>query len=491
MDNNNNQDKKDTSKSFLDRLNGERNKTSNSQKANKAINLGSSIVKLGGNISKVSSIALTLITNPVTWVLTGILLVFLASYSGVSILGQSDYGKNCASLTQTTAETTGVSGGGGGPWTEKGSTPYKTAIQVRDGLKQYGLSGTGIAAVMGNMAQESGFQIGANNSNGHGGGDGGHGLIQWTDANRKAKLNAVAAHMGKSVDNIDVQLKMAETEMSEPSMFDSMVWKPNNVKLMSSATNIDEATSRFYLSAMEAGQGQTHDPDGSLPNRQKFAKEAYKVFDLSSIKGDESKLGGGGSGSDSNTQGSSGDSDHCTSDSNDPASTSDILKFALSLAWPHDQKERGNSHGSEDGKAEARPSYVAAKEKAMKAGGDAEIYASCDRFVATVMRDTVDQKFPWGPVPTQDSYLRSSSKWKKVSCQNAKGGDIMVVNNGSEQHIMVYGDKTFLVSASNGDRTATVDGRSDSCCTGDIVRNADDVGPATVFRFSGTPDPVK
>lgn len=64
--------------------------------------------------------------------------------------------------------------------------------------------------------------------------------------------------------------------------------------------------------------------------------------------------------------------------------------------------------------------------------------ASCDVFVGTVLRVTVDKKFPRGR-DEQTPYLKKSKKWKRVSRKKKKPGDIIEqkYNNGGS-HIMIY-----------------------------------------------------
>lgn len=196
-----------------------------------------------------------------------------------------------------------ASGGGSGEWTKKGTKRYNTAKQVFEHLtKDLGLSGAAAAGVMGNMARESyGFDTAAKNPN-----DGGEGLIQWTFG-RQQQLEARARKAGKPWTDLGVQIDQLESDLKNPAMLVSGKYSAQTLLSFGQLTNPEDAASHFYLSAMEAGQGWNHDPDGSEPERRANAVTAYKLFNGSSVSADTSKLaaasgkGGKVSGSSSNS----------------------------------------------------------------------------------------------------------------------------------------------------------------------------------------------
>ena len=57
------------------------------------------------------------------------------------------------------------------------------------------------------------------------------------------------------------------------------------------------------------------------------------------------------------------------------------------------------------------------------------VLASCDRFVATILRATgADPTYPWGAVANQLDYMQSSPKWEMVSCQDRLPGDVLITS---------------------------------------------------------------
>lgn len=73
-----------------------------------------------------------------------------------------------------------------------------------------------------------------------------------------------------------------------------------------------------------------------------------------------------------------------------------------------------------------------------------DILASCDRGVAIAMVATkTDPKYPYGAVEEQYRYMKSNSKYQKVSCGERKPGDIMIwwyegQSNSRASHTTLY-----------------------------------------------------
>lgn len=185
---------------------------------------------------------------------------------------------------ETYAGTTSGDSGSMGSWTQSGSTEYKNAKAVAQNLRGLGFSGVAIAGIMGNMAHESGFKTGALN----GSGDGGKGLIQWT-GKRRAELESFAKEKGLDSGSLKLQLMMLDRDLKKKDFWVS-AYKPISPKILSHASSPKDAALRFYLSQFEAGGGWSHDPDGTAGKREANAQEAYSLFHLSGIKGNDSKL---------------------------------------------------------------------------------------------------------------------------------------------------------------------------------------------------------
>lgn len=119
-------------------------------------------------------------------------------------------------------------------------------------------------------------------------------------------------------------------------------------------------------------------------------------------------------------------------------------KLAVSIAYPRNQHAKANVVGADiNGVSVAPPKYKTAKKKAIAMGthpwgeGMANLYASCDRFVATVIINTTDKGLPWGATDTQQRYLDNSPKWKRYTKKSqAKPGDIWVTKTNG--HVILY-----------------------------------------------------
>lgn len=116
----------------------------------------------------------------------------------------------------------------------------------------------------------------------------------------------------------------------------------------------------------------------------------------------------------------------------------DLVAAAVAMSYPNSAASRVD--GDLWGASKALPAYKAAKEAAMqistKPEGAPGLYASCDRFVATVAILFQDPDVPWGNVPMQYDYLDASPKWQRYTDLNqAQPGDIWVTRN---VHIMTF-----------------------------------------------------
>ncbi len=242
------------------------------------------------------SLTIGLIVGGVTACIASFIIFIAVIYS--VIIGVKG---TCA--PDTSNPIAGQVSGATGEWTQKGSKEYNTAKTIFDRLtKDLGVSGAAAAGALGNIAQESKFNTSAVNAS-----DNGAGLIQWTFA-RTTALKSFAEKKGKSWTDLDVQIEMLENDMKNQAMWTSGKFKDNSLKTFGTTTDPKEAAERFYISQMEAGGGYASDPDGSGTKRIANAETAYKLFNGSSVKADESKLGSTG-GKNTNSSSNSADSD--------------------------------------------------------------------------------------------------------------------------------------------------------------------------------------
>lgn len=237
------------------------------------------------------------------------------------------------------------------------------------------------------------------------------GVAQW-DKDRSVTFVKYAIEQGKLWSDTQVQLDFFKKEMDDGYEHDLAVKKgffqPGR-------------TPREYALAFEESFERAGQP--AMENRYKAADEAMVKFTGSGTMG--------GSGSAGCSGGGGGNYDN-----------SSIAALAISLAWP----TREQSIAPGDGKSKAKPEYLKAKQDAMAKSPDPQpnLYSSCDRFVATVLKLTVDPDIPWGNSDAQFAYLSGSSKYEKITTKSAlRPGDVLSANG----HIMIFtGDKIAAAS---------------------------------------------
>lgn len=366
-----------------------------------------------------------------TWVAMVAVLVLIYCYSLTHVIGQNENSLGCG---------TAVAGTGGidaGPI----QIDPKTGVAVKESawksiggwLMSYSfpfldnkpMTKEQAAGVIGNMMRESGLtpsmpQGGfdgptagwvardAPNSAliGKGGGKG-VGLIQW-DGFRRDDLAKLAESKGKHWYDYDLQLEFVVQEL-----------KGAEGANLAAAFNKPGLTVEEYTKIWEEKYERAGVP--AIEERIKFAKDFYTNFD-------------GGSGATVKTGGS------CMMGGGDASAmdASGVVALAISIAYP--TRAPSVVRGDISGANIAPQAYKDAKAKAQQLGGADPmpgLYASCDRFVATVLKNTVDKDIPWGSSGTQSSYFKNSSKWKPYNSKSqAKPGDVWVTNGGG--HIIIY-----------------------------------------------------
>ncbi|WP_295730192.1 phage tail tip lysozyme [uncultured Limosilactobacillus sp.] len=271
-----------------------------------------------GQWIKKHSLKFALVSGGVLSVLGVMLLaIFMFFYSENS----------CSPNQQNESSDIATAGMANGDWTKPGTESYKIAKQIWDRLhKDLGIDGAADAGVMGNIAHESGgFNLKAEN----GSGDGGHGLMQWT-GNRRTALRNFAQQQGMDENSLELQIRMIENDMRNPAMWASGKYKDNSLKLFGHLTDPKEAASRFYISGLEAGQGWTHDPDGTEGKRQGYAETAYKVFGGENLSADDSLLGNAMSGATAGASAEESSENKCATNT-DSGGDSDIISIAKKL----------------------------------------------------------------------------------------------------------------------------------------------------------------
>lgn len=408
-----------------------------------------------------------LVLNPIFWIIIAVLIIIAFIASTQSIVGKTDYNIECDSQ------------GVGGVSLDSDADDFTRQSAIASWLTSTPFDITGgkplnreqAMGIMGNLMEES---YGANNfaiQNDHskekwktcdnncvlawGNADGkGIGIVQW-DTGRRIKLVKFAISEGTQWHDLNTQLKYLKSEMDSGYDSDQLV----KGGFHDMTKSIDEYTKIWNVWFERSGASGT--PAGDNP-RIKKANDFAALYT-------------GGSG------GSSGGglSSNCLGGGMGSVDTSNLIQLAIASAWPN----RNDSLGScpqgytNCGLSFAKPEYIAAKEAAEAATGQDPLrglFASCDRYVATMLRATgTDPNFPWGDTGLQGNYLRNNKNgWQKISCQDRQPGDVL----WRPGHIMLYlgnvNGKDSLGSASHKERTAAINPVS---CSGSRF-NADGKG---------------
>lgn len=297
------------------------------------------------------------------------------------------------------------------------------------------------AAMLGNMQQESGLDpratqsgwISKDASNSQvraaGASSGGKaiGLIQW-DGDRKKDLLDYADSQNKVWSDVTVQLEFLRKEMES-------TYEANRLKQY--GFNDTSKSVKELVHAFDKAFERSGTPN--YPNREKYAEEAMASL---------------------NPGGTSGMS--CLMGSYDNSSAAAL---AISIAYPTRPPSKVGA-GDPNGVRNAPAAYKAAKNTAQAKGGNdpmPTLYASCDRFVATVVKITMDPGIPWGDTSAQFAYLSKSSKWQRYDDRSkAQPGDIWMTTG--KGHIIMYvgmvNGKDSIAHASYHDRVGAIEAAS-------------------------------
>lgn len=368
-----------------------------------------------------------------------ILHVALTSTLGAGLLGGMyvynsnkplDSGSVCTTRNNGSQSYSGATSGGadGAAWTQSGSTQYTNAKAVAAKLQSLGFSGNAIAGIMGNMAQESGFQTSVLN----GSGDGGKGLMQWTGG-RRTELESFAKSKNMDSSSLELQLLMMAKELGESDMWAS-AYKTISPTILSGSSSPADAALRFYLSAFEAGQAYTSDPDGSAPKREAYAQQAYATFNLSGVHANDSALAsllGGGSESTatSNSALAEGVNAALCSGSSNTGDTSSIVSTAESLLGYFTYSQPNRTDVSNSG------SYTSISSiSQVKRDGQTD----CSGYVWLVLKlagySVPDQMWFTG---SMNDYMKQGKYLKEVDQSQAKAGTVIFTDGSGDDHAAI------------------------------------------------------
>lgn len=290
-----------------------------------------------------------------------------------------------------------------------------------------GLSNQQSAGIVGNMFVESGGYT--NRLQGADPGKGpanpqnvssGWGLVQWTPG---SKVIGIQKNSGVSGSIVDLQTQL-DVLWWEISVGDENAVLP----AMKAASDVASATAAFQNSFERPA-----DRTGSLGERTAFANTAFKTFPTT-VSGTAPVAGGA-----TPTTPASAPTSSCGS-STPGIVQGNIVQTAQGFALP--QPVQNTSGGW---KAEAKPSFVSAVEQydsAVLSLGE-PAFADCGIFVSTVMRASgVDKDYPPSGTQVQQDYLKSHPDKYQIlenpQMAQLQPGDILLVNNASDHHTLIY-----------------------------------------------------
>lgn len=390
-------------------------------------------------------------------VLVLIVLVLIMVVPPIQTIGRNEAADGCYGI----GEAKGSSGGSSGLKLDKDAKvnshnvgTYLTTTNFGGPFGNKPFTKEMAAGVIGNFGQESGFnseltQYGAglnkdmSNEEIIALGDSNYGkavgFAQW-DGVRRKKLAEFAKEKGGHWSDLGIQMDYLRHEL-ETGEGDNLV--------AGGFTDPGKSVDDLTLIFMERFERAGHP---AMENRYRFAQEFMKDF----------KGGGTISGSSSN----SGKSASCRSGSSgSSADMSSVVALAKSIAWDRNKPDEAAkvpvAPSDPDGVQNAKNEYKDAKKQAEEKGGKdpfsyggESLYASCDRFVATVLKNTVDPQVPWGATAEQQAYFEQSSDWQEIpsKASELQPGDVMVVGGATGHIVLFVGDhegKPHVAQASN------------------------------------------
>lgn len=385
--------------------------------------------------------------NPITWIIIALVIIILLGITVYQVLGRNENADGCYGI----GDTSGVNvGDAGDSWEEN-------APMIADWLTTTNFEALGgqpmsveqAAGVIGNMRQESSVlpttvQAGRFESDvsnqfvidlGSGNGGQAIGLIQW-DSDRRYELANWVDSRGGHWSDLDLQLEFLKLELEGTGPTGTY----NRDQVLAHGFDDPNETVEHYTEAWELGFTRAGKP--MLENRIEYAHEFLDMYS----PGNNGSIGSGRGGA-------------CLRNSGG-ADMSDAIALAVSMSYPTEAESRVPS-GDPWGQRHALPAYVEAKREAeATAGGPdpmGDLYASCDRLVATVVRLFMDPNMPWGATQHQYQYLESHPDWQRYDTKSeAEPGDVWVTTGPG--HIVLYlGDvdgRDMISHASYMDRVA-------------------------------------
>jgi len=385
-----------------------------------------------------------ILINPITWIIVAVVLIIMV-ISGLTLtLGKNDFNELCGidgvgsvlvgdDVDDFTRQSAIVSWLTSTPFEQFGNKPMtrEQAIGVMGNLirESYGANPY---AIQGDHSITS-WQTCDNNCVLDWGTAGGKaiGIIQW-DSGRRVSMVNFAIEQGTQWYDLNTQLRFLKKELDS----DEGRYLVNN-GFLNPFNSIADTTTIWNRSFERSA-----DDEAGNQKRIDYAESFAQKY-----------VGGGGLAT------------HCIGGMG--IDTTNLVQLAIESAWPTKKQalvsDCSISNLTNCGKSNARPAYLQARiiaEQNSLRGPDniRELYASCDRFVATmVIASGTDLNFPWGATTEQGEYLKDPENgWKEVSCQDRQPGDVL----WRDGHIMLYvgivDGQDSIASASATERTGAI-----------------------------------
>ena len=413
------------------------------EKAGKFAGTVASAKALIASGTQAASAAAALLLDPITWIVIAVIVVIIgiiiAIVAGVQVIGKTDNADGCygIGMNQSSSGATSVN-------VQASADKMATAATIADWAMTTKFDAFGgkpmtreqATGLIGNMWQESQMNpaasqsssISANSSNadvmalGKKNSGKAIGIIQW-DSDRRYYFAQYAESKGKPWSDLGVQLEFMFLEIEGTADYPDGAYS-HGLLVKSGFPKAGESV-EFYTEKWEKSFTRAGEPQ--LNKRINYANTFNAQY----------KPGSGAGFSTSSSGGSC-----LSSNLSDSPVASETVALAIQIAYPTIPESR--TGGDQLGTSKAKPEYVKAKEQAEQIGGKdgyAGLYASCDRAVATVVKNTMDKDIPWGNIIEQRKYMDSSSKWTRyTSISEAKPGDVWVTQprNDGSGHVMMY-----------------------------------------------------
>lgn len=452
-----------------------KNALANKVNDNKAVESAKNVTKLAKKmaaiVSNIGTTIFQLVTNPVTYIGIGLVIVFVAIASFTSSVGQNDFNilcddsgvgsvsidPNADSFTRQAAIASWLT-----------STPFEV----------YGgepLTTEQAAGIIGNMIEES---YGANPKAIQGddtmtewescdndcvlgwGTVGGKaiGIVQW-DTTRRVALVIFAKSEGTQWHDLNTQLKYLRNEMetNEAGALEKGGFNEKGKTIAEYAKIWNKSFERSKKSGTPEGDNPR------IASAEAFASEFSGGVSFAGLSDGCLGMAGGFSGV--------------------GIDTSSLVDLAISAAHVNRSSalESCGDNLVNCGQNTATDVYKQAKLSAEASTGKDGIHgllASCDRFVATMYRATgKDPTFPWGATQHQLAYMESNPNWQRINCQDRQPGDVVFRKGHIMLYVGVVNGKDSIASASLGHRSGNLSGVS---CSGNQF--IADGGPAEGWR---------